>query len=210
MKLAFLLPCLAGAAGLYLARQAGDGTPGFYAATVATALVYAAAWWRWGRRERLTARRFETIALDIGVGVLLGAILAVVFVAGAVVVSHVPALAQPATQLLSTTDRGGLAPTLFVLIINGVTEELVYRDVVPRQLLARRVVPTARAAGAVAVAVYCVVTIAMGVALLILAAAVIGAVAQIEASRTGRLYSPIALHLTWSIGMLLILPFFFN
>ena len=49
----------------------------------------------------------------------------------------------------------------------------------------------------------------MGVPLLVFAAAVLGAVTYFEAARTTRLYSPIAVHLTWSIGMLLILPNFF-
>ena len=50
----------------------------------------------------------------------------------------------------------------------------------------------------------------MGVALLILAAALVGALAHYEAVRSQRLYSPIALHLTWSTGMLFILPQFFT
>lgn len=49
-------------------------------------------------------------------------------------------------------------------------------------------------------------TVSMGVSLLVFAAAVLGAVAYFECARTGRLYSPIAVHLTWSTAMVLILP----
>ena len=203
---AFLLPCAAGAAGLFVARQAGDGTPGFYAATVVTAVVYFAAWWAWGSRASFSGPRRGR---EIARGIALGAALAALFVAGAVVVSRIPFLAEPVEQLLSTTDKGGWIPTLAVLVINGIGEELVYRDAVPSQLLARRVVASPLAAGVFSVALYCAVTAAMGVPLLLLAAACVGALAHYEMVRSGRLLSPIALHLTWSVGMLCILPLFF-
>jgi len=199
-KYAFVVPCLLGAAGLFTARLAGDGSPGFYVATVITAIVYALTWWYMGSRRAFAGPH---VASEIARGVAIGAVLAVVFVAGAVIVSRIPALAEPVGQLLSTTERGGIAPTLFVLAINGIGEELVYRDAVPRQLP-----PDRRAV--VSIALYCLVTAAMGVWLLILAAAVIGAVSYYEAARSKRLYSSIALHLTWSIGMLFILPLLFR
>lgn len=201
------MPCLLGAAGLFLARRSGDGTPGFYAATALTAVVYVIAWWLMGSRRSFAGPR---IAAHIARGIAIGAALAVMFVAGAVVVSRIPVLAEPVGQLLSTTRKGGIVPTLIVLIVNGIGEELVYRDVVPRQLRARNLLTHPVAIAAFSVALYCLVTVAMGVWLLILAAAVVGAVAHVEAVRSGRLHSPIALHLTWSIGMLFILPWFFR
>lgn len=205
----FLLPCVVGALGLFSARQAGDGSPGFYVFTVFTACVYAAGWWFWGSRDAFAGPRAMP---QVGRGVLLGGALAVVFVAGAVVVARIPVLAGPVAQLLDTPDQGGLVPTLAVLVINGIGEELVYRDTVPRQLRARldgghpsnEVI-----VGALSVAIYCLATIAMGVPLLVFAAAVLGAVCFYEASRTRRLFSPIAVHLTWSITMLLVMPLFF-
>ena len=94
-----------------------------------------------------------------------------------------------------------------MLVVNGIGEELVFRDVVPRQL--RGMGQSAVQAGVWSTLVYCLVTCVMGVPLLVFAAGVLGAVAYFEAAKTGRLYSPIAVHLTWSIGMLLILPQFF-
>lgn len=206
-RYAFLLTALLGAAGLFGARQFGDGTLGFYLATAFTAAVYLAAWIRWGSTTSFAGPR---VGVEVGRGVLLGASLAAVFVVGALVVSRIPMLAEPVEQLLSTTDKGGIAPTLFVLVVNGIGEELVYRDVVPRQLSARGIVRGAVPVAVTSVAIYCAVTLAMGVALLILAAALVGALAHYEAVRSQRLYSPIALHLTWSTGMLFILPQFFT
>lgn len=200
----FLAPCALGALGLFLARRAGDGTAGFYWATAFTAVVYAAAWWLWGNRQAFMGPKK---LIDVLRGALIGAALALVFVLGALVVQHIPFLAGPAAELLDTPDKGGYALTLLVLVVNGIGEELVFRDVVPRQL--RGMGQSVVQAGVWSTLVYCVVTCVMGVPLLVFAAGVLGAVAYFEAAKTGRLYSPIAVHLTWSIGMLLILPQFF-
>ena len=205
-RFAFLLPCLLGATGLFVARQSGDGTPGFYAATAVTAVIYFAAWRMLGSRCAVAGPR---IAAELIRGVIFGAVLAGVFVAGAVVVSRIPLLAEPVGELLSTTTRGGIVPTLIVLVVNGIGEELVFRDVVPRQLRQREILTHPTAVITVSVALYCLVTVAMGVWLLIFAAAVIGTAAHLEAVRSRRLHSPIALHLTWSIGMLFLMPLFF-
>lgn len=200
----FLVPCALGALGLFLARRAGDGTAGFYWATAFTAVVYAAAWWLWGNRQAFMGPKK---LIDVLRGTLIGAALALVFVLGALVVQHIPFLAGPAAELLDTPDKGGYALTLLVLVVNGIGEELVFRDVVPRQL--RGMGQSVVQAGVWSTLVYCLVTCVMGVPLLVFAAGVLGAVAYFEAAKTGRLYSPIAVHLTWSIGMLLILPQFF-
>ena len=199
----FLAPCALGALGLFLARRAGDGTAGFYWATAFTAVVYAAAWWLWGNRQAFMGPKK---LIDVLRGALIGAALALVFVLGALVVQHIPFLAGPAAELLDTPDKGGYALTLLVLVVNGLGEELVFRDVVPRQL--RGMGQSVVQAGVWSTLAYSLVTCVMGVPLLVFAAGVLGAVAYFEAATTGRLYSPIAVHLTWSIGMLLILPQF--
>ena len=199
----FLAPCTLGALGLFLARRAGDGTAGFYWATAFTAVVYAAAWWLWGNRQAFMGPKK---LIDVLRGALIGAALALVFVLGALVVQHIPFLAGPAAELLDTPDKGGYALTLLVLVVNGIGEELVFRDVVPRQL--RGMGQSVVQAGVWSTLAYSLVTCVMGVPLLVFAAGVLGAVAYFEAAKTGRLYSPIAVHLTWSIGMLLILPQF--
>lgn len=203
-NVSFLLPCVLGALGLFASRRAGDGTAGFYIATAATALVYAATWWVWGNRRAFAG---PGAAREIGAGVAVGALLAAVFVAGAVVVSNIPVLAGPAADLLDTPDKGGYALTLAVLIVNGIGEELVYRDALPRQFTARG--QSVVQAGVWSTLVYCLVTLAMGVPLLVFAAAVLSVVVYAESAVTNRLYASIATHLTWSIGMLYVLPYFF-
>lgn len=200
----FLLPCVLGALGLFAARQFGDGTAGFYAATVFTAVVYALAWWVWGNRRAFSG---PGKGAELARGVLVGAALAAVFILGALIVGRIPFFAGPVQQLLAIPNKGGYTLTLLVMVINGVGEEMVYRDMVPRQLMRRG--QSVVQAGVWSTVIYALVTVAMGVPLLIFAAAVLGAVTYFEAARSGRLLSPVAVHLTWSIGMLFILPAFF-
>lgn len=206
MNFGWVIPCVLGALGLFLARNAGDGSLGFYAFTFFAATVYALGWWLWGSKSAFAGPR---IGRELGRGVLIGAALAIVFVLGALVVQNIPFLAGPVEQLLNTPDQGGLLPTFFVLVINGIGEELVYRDMVPRQLRERFPRLPEISVGVVSTLIYGVVTIAMGVPLLVFSALVLSAVAFYEASRSRRLYSPIAVHLTWSVTMLLVMPLFF-
>ena len=201
----FLLPCLLGTFGLFLARQSGDGSLGFYGFTFLTASMYASSWAIWGNHNAFAG---PAAGREVARGVIIGVALAVVFIIGAVVVQHIRFLAEPVEQLLSTPTEGGLAPTLFVLVINGIGEELVYRDVIPHQLRAKGRF-TEVTLGVLSTGAYCLATTAMGVPLLVFAAGVLGAVAFYEASRSHRLHSPIAVHLTWSITMLFVMPLFF-
>lgn len=197
----FLLPCALGALGLFLARRAGDGSPGFFAATLVTAAIYGLAWWVWGNRSAFAGPRKLN---DVALGVAAGLALALVFFLGALVVARIPFLAEPATELLATPEKGGLAPTLAVLVLNGVGEELVYRDMVPRQL--RLLGMSINAQGLWSTLLYTLITVAMGVPLLLVGAFLLGALAFVLAARTGRCLAPIAAHLTWSTSMALVLP----
>lgn len=197
----FLLPCALGALGLFLARCAGDGSPGFFAATLATAALYGLAWWVWGNRSAFAGPRKLN---DVALGVASGLALALVFFLGALVVARIPFLAEPATELLAAPEKGGLAPTLAVLVLNGIGEELVYRDMVPHQL--RLLGMSMNAQAWFSTLLYTLITVAMGVPLLLVGAFLLGALAFVLAARTGRCLAPIAAHLTWSTSMALVLP----
>ena len=197
----FLMPCALGALGLFLARRAGDGSPGFFAATLATAALYGLAWWVWGNPSAFAGLRKLN---DVALGILSGLALALVFFLGALVVARIPFLAEPATELLATPEKGGLAPPLAVLVLNGVGEELVYRDMVPRQL--RLLGMSMNAQAWFSTLLYTLITVAMGVPLLLVGAFLLGALAFVLAARTGRCLAPIAAHLTWSTSMALVLP----
>lgn len=140
----------------------------------------------------LTAR-----ALWIGAGI--GALLLVSCLLVALFVATVPVLREPAEELLAHADGGALVPVVLLTFVNGIGEEMFFRgslyDAVPR-----------RAALTVTTVVYTLTTIGSGVVLLVLAAAMLGAVTALLRERTGGLVAPAATHLVWSIGMLLLLP----
>ena len=94
----------------------------------------------------------------------------------------IPALAGPVSDLLDNMRHGSVPMTLATLIINGVGEELFFRDV------ARRALSDASSPSLIfQVALYIAVTAAMGVPLLLVASILIGGIAALEARRADNL-----------------------
>ena len=112
----------------------------------------------------------------------------------------IPALAGPVSDLLDNMRHGSVPMTLATLIINGVGEELFFRDV------ARRALSDASSSLIFQVALYIAVTAAMGVPLRLVASILIGGIAALEARRSDNLISATTLHLVWSTGMAFLLP----
>ncbi len=99
--------------------------------------------------------------------------------------------------------RGSIPITLATLIINGVGEELFFRDVVRRQF-SDSLSPTPTII--TQLALYISVNAAMGIPLLLVASVLIGGAAALEARRADNLISATTLHLVWSLGMAFVLP----
>ncbi len=207
---ALLLPSALAAAGLAVASSAPRGGAVFYAATFGVAAVYAAAWLIWGREAGGVPAADGTVAVaprgtvfraELARGALIGAGLLAVFLLGAQIVRFVPALAGPVQGLLENARVGSLWVTALTTALNGIGEEAYFRRIMPSSLrgslLFRAVV---------SLGLYIAVTAALGVPLLAVAALLVGGAAFWEAERSGSLVSPITLHLTWSLGMLVTLP----
>jgi membrane protease YdiL (CAAX protease family) len=192
-------PSALAAAGLALAAASPRGGPLFFTATFAVAAVYIAAWALWGRGKPLVqqGRAWQ----DAGRGVLVGAALMGLFLAGAAVVHFIPPLAAPVHSLLENARMGGLPLTILTTAVNGIGEELYFRRVLPLNIAG-----TVRVRVVVSVLIYIAVTAALGVPLLAVAALAVGLAALWQARVTGGLLSPVVLHLTWSMGMLFLLP----
>ncbi|MGK4187832.1 CPBP family glutamic-type intramembrane protease [Rothia koreensis] len=206
--LVVLLPAFLGAAGLLTASLSGKGSALFYVATFFTAAVYVTVWLLGPVRTSSPAECGRYRGLDgpgwargLVRGAGIGLALLAVFALGALVVRSVPVLADPVGALLDNLRQGPLALTILTTAVNGVAEELFFRDVVPHGIQA-----SPRLVAICSVGLYAAVTVAMGVPLLVFAALVIGGATYAEARTTRRLHSPIALHLVWSLGMLVVLP----
>ncbi|MDF1604343.1 CPBP family glutamic-type intramembrane protease [Nocardioides sp. YIM 152315] len=131
---------------------------------------------------------------------LVGLGLGVLFVAGAVVVREIPALDDLVASVTEYAERGSGLAVALVAVVTGVAEEVFFRgalyDVVPRPVVT-------------ATLLYTVVTLATGNAMLVLAAALLGAVAGLVRQRSGGVVAPAVVHATWSIVMILALPVLF-
>lgn len=180
-------------------RPSPAGSVQFYVATFFTAAVWLGSWIFWGNRRCFSGRLTRELARAAAIGLALIAML----ILGALIVRHIPFLAGPVSNLLDNMRYGSVPITLATLVINGVSEELFFRDVARRQL-SRVLSPVSSLIAQVAL--YVAVTAAMGIPLLLYASILIGGIAALEARRTDGLISATTLHLVWSIGMAFLLP----
>lgn len=205
---------VAGALVLAWALRLAPGDARFYLGTVATAAVWTCGALLSGCAvlsgsavpsggSRRGGRRAATLLGALVVGLLLVGVFAVV----ALAVARVPALAVPVRHLLDHADAASLPLVALLTAVNGVAEELFFRGALYTAFRGalytalRRHDPVL-----VTTVVYALVTAASGVPLLVLAAAIIGAVTALQRRVTGGVLAPSVTHVTWSLGMLLILP----
>jgi len=180
----------------------GD-TAGFYAATVATAVVWivgglAAGGVRWCPPPSPVprARQFAGAA---AIGVALYAIL----VALDLVVREIPFLSDALDRVLSDADRGPLVAVLVVTLVNAVAEEVFFRGAC-YDLMERRA--GERAAVVATIVVYVAVTAVSANVVLIAAAVLVGTVTTVERRVTGAIGPSVVTHVVWSALMVTAFP----
>lgn len=193
---------LAGAVTLGWALRIPPGDPLFYPATLGLAAVWAvgavlAGPLHLGRAHtRAGTRTSRSVVQSLALGLLLLG----VFLAGAVVVAGIPALRDPVQGLLDHARYGSLALVAVITAVNGIAEELYFRgalfDALPR-----------RGAVLATTLVYGLSTVPTLIPLLVFAALVLGTVVGLQRRVTGGVLGPIVTHLTWSLGMLFLLPY---
>lgn len=151
---------------------------------------------RWDALDRrVTAWGGHPLPLGLAAGVAM----LLLFLVGAAGVAQVPMLREPVQDLLDHARLGSLPVVLVITAVNGVAEELFYRGALYDAYLRRRPL-------LVTSIVYTAVTAASGIPLLALAALLLGIACAVLRRATRGLVAPIACHLVWSIGMLLLLP----
>lgn len=192
---------LVGAAVLAWALRIEPGDPTFYAATLALAGVWASGALASGplhlgrAHTRVAGRHSRAVVQSLA----LGALLLVLFLAGAVVVARIPFLRNPVQELLDHAEYGSPALVAALAVVNGVAEELYFRGALYAGVGRRHAV-------AVTTVVYTLVTATSGIVLLVVAAGVLGSVVGLQRRVTGGILGPVVTHLTWSLGMLVLLP----
>ena len=192
---------LVGAGVLAWALRIEPGDSVFYVATLALAGVWALGALLSGPLHlgRGNTRAGHTDSRAVVQSLTLAALLLAVFMAGAVVVARISSLRDPVDELLDHAQVGSLALVAVITAVNGVAEEMYFRGALYAGVGRRHAV-------LVTTAVYAGVTAASGIPLLVLAAALLGLVVGLQRRVTGGILGPIVTHLTWSLGMLFLLP----
>jgi uncharacterized protein len=194
------LTYLAGTVALALTLRIEPGDDRFYPAALGLAAIWGLGAFLSGPLRIGRARtRAGGVAHPILQPLALGVLLTAVFLAGAVAVAQVPVLRQPVVELLDHARFGSLWIVLAITIINGVVEELYFRGALFSAL------PPAHAV-AISTVLYTMTTIGSGVPLLVVAALLLGLVTALQRRVTGGVLGPIITHITWSTGMLFLLP----
>lgn len=191
---------VAGALTLAATLRISPGDGRFYPAAVGLAGIWALGAFlsgplHLGSGHTRTGRLARPIVQSLALGVLL----LVVFLVGAIAIARFPVLREPVDQLLDHARFGSLPVVLAITILNGVVEELYFRGALYAAF------PRTHAVAATTV-LYALTTIGSGVPLLIFAAVIIGLITALQRRVTGGVLGPIITHITWSSGMLLLLP----
>ncbi len=188
-----------GTAVLAWALRITPGDPLFYVATLALAAVWLVGALLSGPLHAGMGhtRRGEK-ARPIVQSLVLGVLLLLLFLVGALVVARIPVLREPVDQLLDHARFGAFTAVLAITFVNGVVEELYFRGALYSALPRHQVTLTT--------VLYALTTVGSGIPLLVLAAAVIGLVTALQRRVTGGFLGPIITHVVWSTGMLLLLP----
>jgi uncharacterized protein len=204
-RVVVVITLLVGAVILTWALRIEPGDPTFYVATFALAGVWAVGAFASGPLHlgRGNTRGGQETSRAVVQSLALGGLLLGLFMAGAVVVAQVPELRNPVQELLDHARFGSLALVAVITTVNGIAEELYFRGAMYAAVGRRHAV-------AVTTIVYTLVTATSGIPLLILAGALVGLVVGLQRRVTGGILGPVITHLTWSLGMLFLLPVAFD
>ena len=193
-----------GAVGLAISLRLDPGSRWFYAASLGLAGLWAVGAFASGPLHlgRIPARLGTS--RPVVTPIMLGLLLAGIFVAGAFLVRNLDFLDGLEGQVVKVTDYAdqGSAPLLvLVTAVSGVAEELFFRGAAYAAITVHPVLWTTAA--------YVVATAATGNVMLTFAALLLGLVVGLERRASGGILGPILTHCTWSLSMLFALPLVF-
>ena len=193
------LTILVGATLLGLSFSTEQGDPRFYLLTLGLAATWVLGSIASGPLHlghilfRGTRRR------PIVTPIVVGLILAAIFIVGSLVVRLFPPLASYAQDVLGYAQAGNLALVAVITLVNGIAEEMFFRGALFAAIGVRHPV-------LISTVLYALATVAGGNPILVLAAAILGAVVGLQRRAGGGILAPILTHITWSMTMLLLLP----
>ena len=193
---------LVGATVLGLSLRIEPGSVWFYPALFGLAGVWTLGAFASGPLHLGRIARRDIHVRPVVAPVLIGLALAGVFVLGGLLVRQVDALERQVSSVLDFADQGSVPILVVITAVNGVAEELFFRGAAYAAITRDPVVWTTVA--------YVVATLATGNVMLAFAAVLLGALVGLERRASGGILAPVLTHVTWSLTMLLALPFVFS
>jgi membrane protease YdiL (CAAX protease family) len=135
--------------------------------------------------------------------ILVGLLLAAMFVVGGLITREIPVLARFTNDVLGYAKAGSIWLVALVTLVNGVAEELFFRGALFAAIGRKNPV-------VISTLLYSLATVAGGNPVLVFAAAILGLVTGLQRRAGGGVLAPVLTHITWSMGMLLVLPHIFT
>jgi hypothetical protein len=131
--------------------------------------------------------------------VVIGSVVAGVFLVGALIVREIGPLRDYVENVLAHARKGNLALVTVVTLVNGAAEEVFFRGALYAAIGRRHPV-------LICTVVYTLVTVATGNPMLVFAALTLGTVLALQRRASGGILAPMLTHMTWSAIMLFVLP----
>jgi len=179
------------------------GSSRFYLATLLLAATWAVGAFASGPLHlgRIATPTRDSLRRPVAGAILLGLVLAGVFVVGALVVHQIPVLDRQVSSVLAHASAGVTPILVLITVVNGIAEELFFRGALYAAIPRHPVVVSTLA--------YTVATLATGNLMLGVAAILLGLVVGLERRASGGVLAPVLTHVTWSTTMLFLLPLIF-
>lgn len=188
-----------GATLLGFLLSVGPGQPAFYPLAVALALTWTVGGALSGPLHLGWVEFRGTLRRPIMTPVVIGLVVAAIFLAGAVAVRELPPLRDLTDEVLDYARRGSLPLVLGVTLLNGVAEEIFFRGALFAAIGRRYPV-------LISTVLYTFATLATGNLMLAFAAVLLGFVLGLQRRASGGLLAPILTHVSWSVVMVSALP----
>jgi membrane protease YdiL (CAAX protease family) len=193
------LTILVGATLLGLSFSTEQGDPRFYALTLGLAATWVIGSVASGPLHLGHIMLRGNLRRPIITPIIVGLVLAAIFIAGSLIIRLIPALAGYAEDVLGYARDGNLALVAVITLVNGIAEEMFFRGALFAAIGVKHPV-------LISTVLYALATVAGGNPVLVLAAAILGAVVGLQRRAGGGILAPVLTHITWSMAMLFLLP----